>query len=207
MRGAQQASGLVPVLLRSLYNLECIQNKSPVCTRYITQLSSLTTYQHQQVAGYAAYKKPPEDGDENGDDDVHNAGRKGHLPRISTSSILHQFSPERVHESLTQQETKQMEERQGRIKDLLQSSSSGSVAASAAATFMDEYFSAAVPSPSSNAPDFSSLLGEDISVTAEQSQAGLVDGDQEIATREALDESEEQELLGELKGLRKGSQR
>lgn len=167
----------------------------------ITQLTNLRALQHQQAAGFS-YKRPPRDEDE---DDVTveevQGGRKGHLPRVKGHALLNRLPTERL-------EGAGPEERQASIRALLNSGVAGD-SSNGASQFVDKFFSS-VRLPSAPPADTLSAVigdgdgGESYSDDEERATAPT---ELEFTTPEALDDVQEEELLSELRGLRKSSQR
>lgn len=124
-------------------------------------------------------------------------GRKGHLPRVSGAALRKQVPAEAALDGAI------TAERQGKIRELL-GADDGPLGA---ANFVAEFFA---PPPASGGYGSDSSDSESGGSSGSDSEEDDVDRGSrafDIATPDALEEEEEEELLEELRGLRKSSQR
>ena len=185
---------------------------SPI-SALVTRLISLRPLQHQQSAAFSAYKKPPSEDEVDDAEDLKAAARKGHLPRVNHSLLRNKVSDD-IDASLADSSSKQ---RQDKIRDLLRTMNEGTEDTSGAFRFLDSFFNK--QQPNGNAATSSGTAA--IPVAEQLAAAGLspdLDSDSDtedsssatafnISTPTALDDTQEGELLAELRGLRRGSQR
>jgi hypothetical protein len=198
-QGAQRMKAVAPSM----------QSAAPAVL--VTQLTSLRALQWQSAAAFSAYKRPPRDEDDDEAAQGAAAGRQGHRPRVRGPALLSRVPAEGLGEPAA--DAAGDAERQARIRALLSSGAAGQASAGASA-FVDEFFAPTRRSPGSYLDMPPHLAagplpgaagsGSDSDSDGEEDLAG---GQFEFSTPEALDEDQEEELLSELKGLRKGSQR
>ena len=171
----------------------------------VTQLISLRPLQHQQFAAFGAYKRPPSEDDVDDAVDLKQALREGHLPRVSHSSLLNRVAD--VADSTASGGVDS--QRQDKIKDLLRTMATGEGDVSGAFRFVDSFFDKPTATAGKSASEAAAVLD-----TIEY----VGDGDDEIddeddegaftlSTPAPLNTDQEEELLAELRGLRRGSQR
>jgi len=206
-----------PIITRNLDPLleQGLSRCSPI-SELVTKLISLRPLQHQQSAAFSAYKKPPPEDEVDDAQDLKAAARKGHLPRVNHSLLRNKVSDD-IDASLAAESSS--EQRQGKIRDLLRTMNEGKEdpTSNAAFRFLDSFFTTPPKSSSSDGGKKSSALpvseqlaGLGLSQNdlnpeneTEESSAAAFD----ISTPDALDDTQEGELLSELRGLRRGSQR
>lgn len=181
----------------------------------VTKLISLRPLQHQQSAAFSAYKKPPSEDEVDDAQDLKAAARKGHLPRVNHSLLRNKVS-DGIDASLAAESSS--EQRQEKIRDLLRTMNEGkeNTASGAAFRFLDSFFTSPEKAIASSGRTSSALpvseqlaaLGlsaNDLNSDTEDAKPSATAFD--ISTPAALDDTQEGELLSELRGLRRGSQR
>jgi small subunit ribosomal protein S5 len=196
------------------------QSLSGCSSVLVTKLISLRPLQHQQSAAFSAYKKPPSEDESDDAQDLKAAARKGHLPRVN-HSLLRNKVTDGIDVSAADSSIAPGQ-RQEKIRDLLRTMNEGKEDTSGPAfRFLDSFFTAS-PTEKSNSTAATKSAGTAANSLpiSEQlaalglSQDDLDDSDDEssatafdISTPAALDTTQEGELLAELRGLRRGSQR
>lgn len=165
----------------------------------ITQLISLRPLQAQQAAGYAAYKKPPSE--EEGEDASEMNARKGHLPRPNHGTLRQRAAGAPPPPA---EQDAEPARRQERIRDLLRTMAGGEDT-SGAFRFIDSFFEPGAPAAAGLAAAAASLA----SARAPPPAAAPADEEPAFVPGAAppLSEGAESEVLAELRGLRRGSQR
>ena len=163
---------------------------------------------------YSAYKKPDDD------EDLKEASRKGHLPRVSHSDLRHRVSDDALADNDSFHE---MTRRHEVIQDLLRTMA-GSEDTSGAFKFVDSFFAAdktrQPPPPTDDFTDDVTTTTPDSALYPPQilGRGGMIEANAHalhsriefaiaIATPPPLNDTEEENVLQELKGLRRGSQR
>jgi small subunit ribosomal protein S5 len=201
----------VPSAFRNIDSL-LEQGLSGCSSVLVTKLISLRPLQHQQSAAFSAYKKPPSEDEVDDAEDLKAAARKGHLPRVN-HSLLRNKVADGIDVSLAGEPTKQ---RQDKIRDLLRTMNEGKDDASGAAfRFVDNFFTPATTANKSSGKATIPISEQIAALGLSGTTLNNSDSDDEeasatafnITTPSALDIAQEGELLAELRGLRRGSQR
>lgn len=176
----------------------------------VTQLISLRPLQHLQCAAFSAYKKPPSDDDDDDAEELKKASRKGHLPRVSHGS-LRQRVPSTVAPPVAvgadQGTSANPSQRQEKIRDLLRTMAGGEDN-SGAFRFVDSFFEPKIVPSITGASLANQLAAAGLGDDTESMDGEDADADAfAVSTQPSLDDEQEEEVLAELRGLRRGSQR
>lgn len=159
----------------------------------IVQVTSINRLQGGHLACMSSYKKPPPEDEPEEAGDIREAARKGHLPRIS-NALLRNRLPTAAVSSVGTEDADPALLRERKIRELVNNMAEDKqVQAGAAADFLDVFFG----DNSQGGVNLSKELGE-----KDGDDKGL-----DIDVPEPLSTSGEKEILAELKGLRRGSQR
>jgi len=171
-------------------------------------VSQLTSLRPLQAAKFSAYKRsPPEDEAEDALD-IKQMSRKGHLPRVSGHALVSRVSESAALVADSGARAAAVELRRDKMRDLARS-----IAATKGKNrdelgtfkFLDDFFgSGTAPPAAATGPLDVAISGSGEFLGAEQ----MVEDDEfEIDTLEQLSGEQESEILEELRGLRRGSQR
>jgi small subunit ribosomal protein S5 len=213
---ASRLARTAPNFIRNLDPLleQSLSRCSPISV-LVTKLISLRPLQQQQSAAFSAYKKPPSEDEVDDAQDLKAAARKGHLPRVNHSLLRNKVSDD-IDASLAAQSSS--EQRQGKIRDLLRTmNEEGSSTSGAAFRFLDSFFTSPEISNGGRGTKSSVLpVSEQLAALGLSGNGPNLENKDEdeasatafdISTPAALDDAQEGELLSELRGLRRGSQR
>lgn len=164
----------------------------------VTQFVSLRPLQAQAKRTFAAYKKPPTEDDPEDPADLGRAIHKGHLPRLGASALR-----SRIAFDVTALEA--VAPREQKIRDLVRAMASDDESKRATGAFLDNFFAGVHPALPGSVGKGEEASGSPGAPVVEQIEAAA--GTFELGTPAPLDEEAEIELLSELRGLRRGSQR
>lgn len=148
----------------------------------------------EQARTFAAYKKPPTEDDPEDPEDLRRSIQNGHLPRLGASALRNRIAFDAT--------TVATAPRQQKIRDLVRAMANDDETKRATGAFLDIFFAGVHPA----------MPG---SVGADAGPQGIVDDDAinsaagtfELGTPAPRDDEAEVEVLSELRGLRRGSQR
>lgn len=153
----------------------------------------VTNMNRPQHAFMSSYKKlPPEDEPEEAED-IRVAARKGHLPRISNALLRNRLPSAAVVSNAEAGDAEPAAQRERKIRELVNSMADDNQVHAGATNFLDVFFG-------DNSRDVDDAANEEGERDA--GNKGL-----DIDVPEPLSNSGEKEILAELKGLRRGSQR
>jgi small subunit ribosomal protein S5 len=212
-----------PIAFRNVDSLleQGLSGCSPISV-LVTKLISLRPLQNQSAA-FSAYKKPPSEDEVDDAEDLKAAARKGHLPRVNHSLLRNKVSDGIDVSLAANDESTSPKQRQDKIRDLLRTMNEGKddiTASGAAFRFLDTFFTSPEKGNGSGNGKQNNSTQAALPVAEQLAALGLspddldADSDEEtsasafdISTPAALDTTQEGELLAELRGLRRGSQR
>lgn len=144
------------------------------------------------AAHYSAYKKPPPEDEADDAQDIRQESRKGHLPRVKGPSLL-----SRVYTGGSIDDPTTIE-RRSKIQQLVESMSTTQEATNAS-SFIESFFQdSSLQSPSAAADAAAMMMIRNDGLNSDTIELGSVT---------PLSSEEENEILEELRGLRRGSQR
>lgn len=168
-------------------------------------VSQLISLRPLQAAQFSAYKRPPGEDEAEDATDLKQLSRKGHLPRVSGSSLLNRVA---ITDELSEARAAALQ-RRDKMRDLLRTMSDGNGSSDTSGTFkfLDSFFAAPAPGGDPLAPPLQPLAGATPGHVLEDNSDGEEGDEFEIATPDQIGGEEEGELLAELRGLRRGSQR
>ena len=177
---------------------------------FVTQLISLRPLQHLQSAAFSAYKKPPSEDEADDADDLKRGSKEGHLPRVNHGALRQRVpgtvAAPQAMEALDGTDPSP-EQRQEKIRDLLRTMAGGENT-NGAFRFVDSFFEKSVVLPNTGASVADQLAAAGLPVEPlEPDDDDDDEGDFDISTPPTLNDEQEEEVLAELKGLRRGSQR